>query len=166
VALQFYLDASALAKRYVAETGTPVVDHLFRQVARDRMACLTLGALEVVSLFVRGKNANRIPLGTFPQVLAAFRNEVFDAADFRKLPVADALVNTAPTIIDKHALNASDAVFLCAALELAAHLRTIGDDLVVVASDLRLLRAAGAEGLATFNPETQNQTDLDALIGP
>jgi hypothetical protein len=33
-----------------------------------------------------------------------------------------------------------------------------------VASDQRLLRAAAAEGLATFNPETQSQAELDALI--
>jgi predicted nucleic acid-binding protein len=26
--MQFFLDASALAKRYVGEPGTPVIDHL------------------------------------------------------------------------------------------------------------------------------------------
>jgi hypothetical protein len=35
VALRFYLDTSALAKRYVVEQGTLVVNHLFRRVARD-----------------------------------------------------------------------------------------------------------------------------------
>ena len=43
MAQRFYLDASALAKRYVVEQGTLVVNHLFRRVARDDMMCLTLG---------------------------------------------------------------------------------------------------------------------------
>jgi hypothetical protein len=36
----------------------------------------------------------------------------------------------------------------------------------LVASDQRLLRAAQAEGLPTFDPETQDQAALGALTGP
>jgi hypothetical protein len=35
-----------------------------------------------------------------------------------------------------------------------------------VASDQRLLRAAQAEGLLTFDPEVQSQVELDVLLGP
>jgi hypothetical protein len=52
------------------------------------------------------------------------------------------------------------------ALGLAQYLRNRGDDLVLVASDLRLLVAAQAEGLFTFNPETQGQAALATLVGP
>jgi hypothetical protein len=38
--------------------------------------------------------------------------------------------------------------------------------LVLVSSDQRLLRAAQAEGLVTFNPEIQDQATLAALVGP
>jgi hypothetical protein len=51
------------------------------------------------------------------------------------------------------------------ALDLALIKRSIGDDLVVVASDQRLLRAAQAEGLP-FDPETQSQADLAVLLQP
>jgi hypothetical protein len=51
-------------------------------------------------------------------------------------------------------------------LDLAAPYRASGDDLVLFSSDQRLLRAAQAEGLLTFNPETQVQTTLDTLLGP
>jgi hypothetical protein len=66
----------------------------------------------------------------------------------------------------KHSLNANDAVVLRVSLDVGQHLRSGGDDLVVVASDRRLLRAAQAEGLSTFNPETQDQAALAAFIGP
>ncbi|MCI0388839.1 MAG: hypothetical protein MOB07_08755 [Acidobacteria bacterium] len=50
------------------------------------------------------------------------------------------------------------------ALDFAANLRARGDDLVLVASDGRLLRAAQAEGLIVFNPEKQPTADLDLLL--
>jgi hypothetical protein len=35
---------------------------------------------------------------------------------------------------------------------------------VLIASDLRLIAAAQAESLLKFNPETQGQSELDALL--
>lgn len=52
------------------------------------------------------------------------------------------------------------------ALDVAHPLRNQRDDLVLVASDQRLLRAARAEGLVTFNPETQDQAALATLLNP
>ena len=53
----FFLDGSALAKRYVAEPGTPSLDLLFDQVAADRLVVLNVGITEVLSIFSRRKNA-------------------------------------------------------------------------------------------------------------
>jgi hypothetical protein len=62
------------------------------------------------------------------------------------------------------AINATDAVLLRLAIDLAARLRVDGDDLVLVASDKRLQRAAQAEGLLAFDPETQTETELGVLL--
>ena len=40
----FFLDGSALAKRYVAEPGTPLIDFLFDHVSPDRLVVLTVMA--------------------------------------------------------------------------------------------------------------------------
>jgi len=82
VAKRCYLDASALAKRYVVEQGTVVMNHLFRRVTRDAMMCLTLGILEVISIFVRKKNASVVPEDAFNQAMTDFRSEVIDATHF------------------------------------------------------------------------------------
>ena len=76
------------------------------------------------------------------------------------------LADAAIRHVDAHSVNSTDAALLQSALEISATLRTAGDDILVVASDLRLLRAASAEGLATYNPETQASAALDALLGP
>jgi hypothetical protein len=65
-----------------------------------------------------------------------------------------------------HSINCTDAIVLKSALAIARKLRANGEDLVLVASDQRLLRAAQAEGLVTFDPETQALTALAALIAP
>jgi predicted nucleic acid-binding protein len=141
------------------------VNHLFRRVTRDDMMCLTLGILEVISIFVRKKNASVVPHTTFNQAMTDFRSEVIDAANFTKIPATDSLINTAASLVAKHSLNATDAVILRSVLDLVVVLRATGDDRVLVTSDQRLLRAAQVEGVLTFNPETQTEGDLDALLG-
>jgi hypothetical protein len=49
---------------------------------------------------------------------------------------------------------------------LGVRLKTGSDDLNQEASDLRLPRAAPAEGLGTFDPEIQDQAALALLVGP
>jgi predicted nucleic acid-binding protein len=55
-----YFDASALIKRYSQETGTPLVNEVFRLLPRSRMTCSTLGILEIVSVLVRKRNDGRL----------------------------------------------------------------------------------------------------------
>ena len=160
----FGFDASALAKRYSPEVGSDLVDHLFRRVSKDRFLCLMAGAAEVVSVLVRHRNNGAISSAACSQAMSNLRAEVIDAADFLTLPADNDIVVAALPFIDLHALNAHDAVVLRVCLDLAAQYKTHGDELVLLASDQRLLRAARAEGMATFDPETQSLLDLDALI--
>ena len=160
----FYWDTSALAKRYAPELGTSLVNHLFAHVASDRMMCLVIGTGEVISNLVRRKNDNRIIPDDFSQALENFRAEVIDAVAFQLVSVEDALVLASHSLIEQHSLNAMDALVLRSALDAAAIVLPAGNDIVLVASDRRLLRAAQAEGLQTFNPEVDTQADLDALI--
>lgn len=164
--MQFFLDASALAKRYVGEPGTPLIDHLLDYVAADRLIVLNIGCAEVVSILVRKKNSGLLAGSTFAQALLQIGREIIHAANLRKIEPTNGLVIGALLHIQTHSINATDALVLHAALGLSHHLRQHGDDLVLVASDQRLLRAAGAEGLTIFNPESQDVAALSSLIGP
>lgn len=162
----FFLDASALAKRYTLEAGASLVDCLFDRVPRQRLMCLMLGAAEVVSVLVRRRNSGRLSPTLFAQGMHNFRAEVIEADDFTTLPVDDDLIDAALLLIERHSINATDSLVLRLCLDLADEVRRDGNNLVLVASDKRLTRAAADEGLVTFDPETQTQTDLDALLGP
>jgi predicted nucleic acid-binding protein len=161
-----YLDASALAKRYAMEVGTPVMNHLFRRTPLDRMIILAVGMAEVISIMVRKHNGGRITTAIYQQGLKDFRNEVSAGSGVRIIHIDAVLVESAYDFIERYSVNSTDAILLRSALDLAALLRPAGDDLLLVASDLRLLKAAQAEGLTTFNPETQSAADLDAMLGP
>jgi predicted nucleic acid-binding protein len=162
----FLLDASALVKRYYAEVGAALVDHLFAQAAPARLACLMLGAAEVAAALARKRNGGVITPTAYVAAMARLGAEVLNAAHFLKLPADNALIEASLPLLDKHAINATDAVLLRAALDAATHHRAGSNDLVLVTADQRLLNAAQAEGLLTFDPERQVQADLDSLLGP
>ena len=57
----FWLDASAYAKRYVAEKGTQLINYLFTHVPLERMVCLSEGGGEIIFVFVRRRNEVKLP---------------------------------------------------------------------------------------------------------
>lgn len=160
----FYFDASALGKRYAAEAGTPLVNHLFETVEKSRLTALSIGVGELLSIIVRRHNSGTLDEQTFQQASTELRREVIQAADFTLQSIPETLVLASLPLIEKHSLNATDALVLASALGMASALRRADSDIVLVASDMRLLRAAGNEGLATLNPETDNRSEFDALI--
>ena len=125
-----------------------------------------LGAAEVVAALVRKRNGGLLNIGAFGLALTQLVSEVLDAPNFTKLPADNATIRIAVSLLQKHSINSTDAVVLQTALDTANFFRSNGNNLVLVASDQRLLKAAQAEGLVTFDPEAQTQTDLDKLISP
>jgi predicted nucleic acid-binding protein len=161
-----YLDASAAAKRYTPEVGSDVVDHLFGRVPADRIIVLSVGLTEVASILTRKRNVGAIPTAKLLQIISDVRAEIGPTSAVRLVEVNGILADRAFDLVLRHSVNSTDAILLRSALDLAAPLRAVGDDLLLVASDQRLLRAGQAEGLTVFNPEVQTDTDLDALLGP
>ena len=160
----FFLDASAVGKRYVIEVGTHEVNHLFNTVPRMRMVVLILTLGEIASILVRRRNAGHISRMLYQQAMAEFRSEVAESPDLLLQAVTSDRVRTSLPLIEQHALNATDALILGCALEVAEALRVIGDDLVLVTSDIRLANAGQATGLLTWNPEKDTQSALDGLV--
>ena len=164
----FYFDASALVKRYTEEVGSDKVDFLFANVPLNRLVCMNLGATEVFWICVRKRNDQRIAPHEFTQAIGYLNREVIAAdSDLIILLARKLLVWASVNLIETYAINSTDAIVLCSALDFATSLRNVDNELVLVASDQRLLRAARAEGLLCFNPETDSQQVLEAwLITP
>ena len=160
----FYWDASALAKRYTTEVGTPIVNNLFTRFTYARTMFLHICTGEIISILVRKKNAGILTDVAFTQAMSNFRAEVLDDTNFSLVSVTDSLITGSYQLIEKYSLNATDALILQSAVEVVTTVGRAGNNLVLITSDLRLLRAAQAEGMLTFNPETDSQTALDAHL--
>ena len=159
----FYFDASALVKRYTEEIGSDNVDFIFANVPLNQLVCLNFGAAEVFWICVRKRNDRRITPHEFSQAIGHLNREVIaEDSDLTTLPVHKLLVWASMNLIETYTINSTDAIVLRSALDLVISLRNVGDELVLVASDQRLLRAARAEGLLCFNPETDPQQALMA----
>ena len=157
----FYFDASALVKRYTQELGSDKINFLFANVPHNCLMCLTLGAVELIWVLVRKRNDNRLTRPDFRQAGINLDHEVIDnQSDFRTIPVPNSLIWRSMNLIDTYSLNSVDAIVLRSALDVAAACRGVGDELVLVASDQRLLRAASNENLLVFNPETHSEQML------
>jgi predicted nucleic acid-binding protein len=160
----FFCDASALGKRYAPEVGTPLVNHLFAMVPHDRLVMLTQALGEILSIIVRRRNAGVLSQDAYHHASQALRTELIAAGLVRLQATDDALVFASLPLVERHSINATDALVLAAALDFAAPLKATGHALVLVASDARLLCAANAEGVVGFNPETDIQVQLDTLV--
>jgi predicted nucleic acid-binding protein len=155
-------DASALSKRYSPEVGSDTTDALFAAVPPTEMILTFLGYTETYSVLLRKRNQGTIFPATFSAARSALRSEVINDPDFNLLAVDENDFLNSINLMDRHNLNASDAAVLAAYLRYAASLA--GAVCALVASDLRLLRAAQVEGLNTINPETLPAPDVVSFL--
>ncbi|RME85332.1 MAG: PIN domain-containing protein [Caldilineae bacterium] len=160
----FFIDASALVKRYHNEPGSDVVNHLLDELlasAPERVAVSPLILTETISVLNRVHNEGRISARLFEQATARILLEARDM----DVQVVDnrAILQSIPLII-RHNINSADAIHLHQLLNLHHLLHPLGHTLVLVAADRRLLRAAEDEGLLTLDPESATLADAADLL--
>jgi predicted nucleic acid-binding protein len=156
-------DASALAKRYIAEVGSDTVNALFAAVPQAQMVTTILGYSETFAALLRKHNQGLLPTAAFAAAQSALRNEIIDDPDFVVLGLEYDDILAGIDLIKRHNLNSADAGMLHVLIKHAALLRASGAS-VLVASDQRLLRAAKADGLEVLNPESMVATDVPAFL--
>ena len=162
----FWLDASAVVKRYIPEPkGTPEMQYFFNHVpAEQMMICRPVTVGEVISIFVRRRNDRTITTVDFNQIRQLFETEISKQPDVVKVYPTNTQSDVSVAFIEPYSINSADAIILQCALDKANELRMGGHDLILVSSDKGLLKAARLEGLRTFDPETNSQAFLDVLI--
>ncbi len=160
----FWLDANAYAKRYIAEKGSSLVNYFFEFVPLGRMICLFEGAGEIIFVFVRRRNENKITETFFNQIRQHFEEEFTNRSEIEHVFPTEDQITDSWELIEKHSINSTDAIILQCAIDYANDLRMKGHRLILVSSDKRLIRAARNEDMLTFNPETDTQTALNTFI--
>jgi predicted nucleic acid-binding protein len=148
----YFLDTSAILKRYVAEIGSAWVVQLCET---QSLAVSTLTYAELASALARSVREGRIDDLRLDEILRTYRGHVRDVLQIglRAYVLEDAvsLLIRAPATIGRRAL---DAIQIACARRALAHVKDVRVDTVIFASaDQRLLAAARWIGLTTDNPE-------------
>jgi hypothetical protein len=162
----FLLDAPIFITRFTAGPGYLLVDQLFAQASQGRLCCSVLTLAEVAADLVRLRRQRRLTAAFVDSARQQLWLDVIQPKHFTKLPLDNTQVETALDLIDQHKIDSMAGILVRVCLDHAASLRAAGHDLVLVSTGRRLLQVARKEGLVTFNPETQTQADLAALLGP
>jgi uncharacterized protein len=148
----YFFDTSALVKRYATETGTAWVTALLDPAARNRVFIARITGAEMIAAIMRKKRLGHISAADAATAAALFRAD-FGGNRFRIVEVTPALVTSAMSLAEAHALRGYDAVQMAAALHTHARRQARKlPALTLITADSDLLAAGAAEGLTTDDP--------------
>ncbi len=153
----YYLETSALLKRYRAEKGTELLDELFNHKTESEVFTTSyFTVLEVTSVATRLLRAGNINRRAHQQLLGDF------ALDMRQLimsqPVSQGALNQAVNLITGYALRAPDALQLATAIVLRSSVPN--QPFYFLCTDARLKAASEASGVPVLDPEAANGVDM------
>ena len=148
----FYLDASAIVKRYVLEKGSEFVDHVISH--RKPLSTTRLSYVEIHSALARKKREGMLTASDHAAVTRQFEEE-FEA--FGRIELRPDILSAARDLLVRHPLRALDAIHLASALRVA---KQLGRGVVFLGADRRLLGAAEAEGLRALDVERADQSKV------
>ncbi|MEG4216560.1 type II toxin-antitoxin system VapC family toxin [Microcoleus sp. Pol14C6] len=147
----YFLDSSALIKRYVVEIGSPWIKTLTDSQTGNSLLVVRITWVEVLSAFARRQREGGITAAEVAALIQKFRSE-FNSR-YRVIEVDLALVERAGELIVQYPLRAYDAVQLATALRVQSVLTSMPEtQLIFVSADNRLLNIAQSAGLAIDNP--------------
>ena len=143
----YYIDTSALAKRYLTEIGSTWVSILANPAAGNVIVVCDLTAVEFFSTLARRQRegtvtpANALILQT--RFLADFERE------YLSVPLEGIVLSRARDLLTRYPLRSLDSIQLASASEAVS---VLGEPMIFVTADNTLLSAAISEGFSTDNP--------------
>ncbi len=147
----YFFDSSAIAKRYISETGTNWLIGLMRSATQNEFAVAQVTGVEVVSAISRRHRGNFLTTAQSDKAIRRFLRDFNNR--FGVVKIDDALIRSAIYLAQTHILRGYDAIQPASAITLNNNLSKIGlHPFVFVSADNALNSAATAEGLAVDNP--------------
>ena len=143
--MPFFLDTSALFKRYQVENGTEAVNRLIERDAGD-LFISSLTIIEITSNLKRLCAVDKITNESQYENQRLFFFHDLDDLDIVVLGISTADIIKADELIQKRYMKPIDS------LQLAIALNNLPSDLTFVSADNKLCDIAKAEGAIALNP--------------
>lgn len=145
----FYVETSALVKRYRREAGTSLVDELLSDpLPADRFYTSFLSVLELTSAITRLMKGGELQQKAADEILSRFRQDLRQLV--RVWPLDNDIAASAVSMVLEHRLRSADAIHLATATAIFSVIS--GPESVLVSSDRELLNAASEARITTLDP--------------
>ena len=147
----YFLDTSALVKRYMTEIGSIWVSSLTNPILDNQIIVTRLTRVEVISALHRLLRDGKIDANDVTIDLKAFQHDW--NTQYKIVEVDHELIEIAVALVQKYPLRAYDSIQLASALKVnPAFAEFPKGSFTFVAADHRLLKAAQEEGLLVDDP--------------
>lgn len=143
----FFVDTSALAKRYLTETGSTWVKSWILPISGHVIVISELAQIEFFSLLKRREREKTLSPTSVTGLQNAFLSHL--KTDYLTIDVDKPLLRNARNLVNQHPLRTLDAIQLACALHANQFLNQA---ITFVSGDNNLLAAAAAEGFLIDNP--------------
>lgn len=147
----YYLDSSALVKRYVSEIGSAWVLSLFDPLLKNDVLIAAITSVEIIAAITRRSRGGSI-IGTDAiAVCNQFKSDL--RSEYQVIEITESIINSAMVLAQVYGLRGYDAVQLGAGC--AVNALCIANSLPLVtfvSADSELNAAAASEGLLVENP--------------
>ncbi len=144
--MPYFIDSSALIKRYHYETGTEVIDEIIeKEYSQIFISSVTL--IEVIATLRRKVKERKISKNRFLKLKGVFLYDVEKM--YTLIPLDDSVLADALHIAEKYGCKSLDSLQLSSALKA----KLIEGEIIFVCADKQLLKYAKKEGFETLNPE-------------
>jgi predicted nucleic acid-binding protein len=147
----YYMDTSALVKRYVDEIGSGWLRTALGAEPSPSVIIVHLAVVEITSALMRRLREGVLTPAEYAQLQNAFRSDCLD--EYEIAIAVGSIIDQANRLLEVYPLRAYDAVHLATAV--VANQRLVDNDLApltFLSSDDRLNDVASAEGLTVGNP--------------
>jgi predicted nucleic acid-binding protein len=147
----YFVDTSALCKRYIAEVGSTWVRSILDPTTGATVFIARVTTVEMVAAITRRERGGALTPVDATTAHAAFRIDL--AQEYQVVEVTETLATQAMRLAETHGLRGYDAIQLAAALTIQT-LRVTQQlpAMTLISADSELNAAAMAEGLTVEDP--------------
>lgn len=132
----YFLDSSAILKRYVTETGSSWIRQMFDPPVVNHILASAVSSVEVIAAIARRAQGGGLSIQDGSRIVREFRMDL--KSDYSLVNLMAPVIQLAMDLAEQHALRGYDAVQLAAALAARSAAVATGTDLTFVSADLEL----------------------------
>ncbi|KYC38748.1 nucleic acid-binding protein [Scytonema hofmannii PCC 7110] len=146
----YFIDSSALVKRYVNETGSAWILGLFNPILSNEIFIGAITGVEIIAAISRRTRGESLSSSDATTLCNQFRNDY--QTDYQVVEITDNIVTSGMRLAETYGLRGYDAIQLAVASAIHRLCLANSISLIFVSADNELNAAALRENMVVDNP--------------